>query len=129
MKFPQPYTLKQIADLLQIKFVGKPDFLILGCNEIHRVEAGDIVFVDHPKYYNKALESKATIVLINKEVDCPAGKALLISDDPFGDFNKLSTYFKPFKPSMASSLKLTVTLRSFCISTRSMDQLISSSMS
>lgn len=99
MKFPQPYTLKQIADLLQVSFVGDPNFLILGCNEIHRVEAGDIVFVDHPKYYDKALESKATIVLINKEVDCPKGKALLISDDPFRDFNKLSLYFKPFQPS------------------------------
>ncbi len=99
MKFPQPYTLKQIADLLQVTFVGDPDFLILGCNEIHRVETGDIVFVDHPKYYDKALQSNATIVLINKEVECPEGKALLISDDPFRDFNKLTIYFKPFQPS------------------------------
>ncbi len=59
-------------------------------NEIHVVEPGDIVFVDHPKYYDKALESAATIVLINKEVDCPEGKALLITDDPFRDFNKLT---------------------------------------
>ena len=64
-------------------------------NEIHVVEPGDIVFVDHPKYYTKALEAAATIVLINKEVACPEGKALLISDDPFRDFNKLTNYFKP----------------------------------
>ena len=62
-------------------------------NEIHVVETGDIVFVDHPKYYDKALKSAATIVLINKEVECPEGKALLISDDPFRDFNNLSKYF------------------------------------
>ncbi len=99
MKFPQSYTLKQIADLLQIPFVGDPNFLVLGCNEIHRVEAGDIVFVDHPKYYDKALQSAATTVLINKEVDCPEGKTLLVSEDPFSDFNKLSNYFKPFQPS------------------------------
>ena len=54
------------------------------------------MFVDHPKYYDKALQSKATIVLINKEVECPEGKALLISDDPFRDFNKLTDFFKPF---------------------------------
>ena len=60
------------------------------------VQPGDIVFVDHPKYYDKALQSKATIVLINKEVECPEGKALLISDDPFRDFNKLTDFFKPF---------------------------------
>jgi UDP-3-O-[3-hydroxymyristoyl] glucosamine N-acyltransferase len=33
---------------------------------IHVVET-DIVFVDHPKYYDKALNSAATIVLINKK--------------------------------------------------------------
>ena len=96
MKFPQPYTLNQIADILQVEYVGEPDFLITGCNEIHRVEAGDIVFVDHPKYYDKALLSAATTVLINKKVDCPKGKSLLISTDPFADFNKLSNFFKPF---------------------------------
>lgn len=67
-------------------------------NEIHVVQAGDIVFVDHPKYYDKALQSKATIVLINKKVDCPNGKALLISDDPFRDFNTLTKFFQPFVP-------------------------------
>ena len=70
-------------------------------NEIHVVQAGDIVFVDHPKYYEKALHSKATIVLINKEVECPEGKALLISDDPFRDFNKLTDFFKPFQKATA----------------------------
>lgn len=96
MKFPQPYQLQEIAALIACEFVGAPDFQILGMNEIHVVEAGDIVFVDHPKYYDKALESKATTILINKKVDCPAGKALLISDDPFRDFNKLTSHFKPF---------------------------------
>lgn len=99
MKFFKAYTLKEIANLISTEYVGADDFPVLGINEIHVVEPGDIVFVDHPKYYDKALESKATIVLINKEVDCPEGKALLISDDPFRDFNKLTQHFKPFKPS------------------------------
>jgi UDP-3-O-[3-hydroxymyristoyl] glucosamine N-acyltransferase len=98
MKFPQPHTLKQIADLIGCSYVGADDFPVLGMNEIHVVNPGDIVFVDHPKYYDKALESAATIVLINKEVDCPEGKALLVSDDPFRDFNKLTNHFKPFVP-------------------------------
>lgn len=102
MKFPQPYTIDKIADLIDCEFVGADDFLVLGMNEIHVVEAGDIVFVDHPKYYDKALNSAATIILINKKVDCPEGKALLISDDPFRDFNKLTNYFKPFISSSKS---------------------------
>ena len=99
MKFPQPYTLEQIATIISSEFIGPADFPVLGMNEIHVVTSGDIVFVDHPKYYDKALNSAATIVLINKEVECPQGKALLISDDPFRDFNKLTKYFRPFEKS------------------------------
>ncbi|MGB3946642.1 MAG: UDP-3-O-(3-hydroxymyristoyl)glucosamine N-acyltransferase, partial [Bacteroidia bacterium] len=69
--------------------------IISGVNEIHMVEPGDVVFVDHPKYYDKALNSKATTILINKKVDCPAGKALLISDDPFRDYNRIVKHFSP----------------------------------
>ncbi|WP_103863974.1 UDP-3-O-(3-hydroxymyristoyl)glucosamine N-acyltransferase [Aquimarina sp. I32.4] len=97
MKFPQTHTLQQIATIISSEFVGEPDFPVLGMNEIHVVSSGDIVFVDHPKYYDKALQSAATVILINKNVDCPEGKALLISDDPFRDFNKLTQYFKPFE--------------------------------
>lgn len=99
MKFHKPHTLAEIAQLIDCEFVGDADFPVLGMNEIHVVEPGDIVFVDHPKYYDKALQSAATIVLINKKVECPDGKALLISDDPFRDFNKLTNIYKPFKGS------------------------------
>ncbi|QED36863.1 UDP-3-O-(3-hydroxymyristoyl)glucosamine N-acyltransferase [Antarcticibacterium arcticum] len=97
MKFPQVHTLKQIATIISAKYIGDPDFPVEGMNEIHVVTHGDIVFVDHPKYYDKALNSAATIILINKEVPCPDGKALLISEDPFTDFNKLTEYFRPFQ--------------------------------
>lgn len=98
MRFSKPYTLKQIAEIIGCAYQGPEDFEVLGMNEIHVVQPGEIVFVDHPKYYDKALNSKASVILINKEVDCPENKALLISDDPFRDFNRLSDYFRPFQP-------------------------------
>ena len=97
MKFPQQHTLKQIATIISAQYIGDPNFPVDGMNEIHVVTSGDIVFVDHPKYYDKALNSAATVILINKEVPCPEGKALLISEDPFTDFNKLTEYFRPFQ--------------------------------
>ncbi len=102
MKFKQAQSLINIANLLQCEFVGDEQFQVLGMNEIHVVEPGDIVFVDHPKYYDKALNSAATIILINKKVDCPEGKALLISEDPFRDFNTLTKHFNPFQSSNAA---------------------------
>ncbi|MBC5841935.1 UDP-3-O-(3-hydroxymyristoyl)glucosamine N-acyltransferase [Flavobacterium sp. F-380] len=99
MKFSKKYSLQEIASIINCEFIGDADFVVSGMNEIHVVEKGDIVFVDHPKYYDKALQSAATIILINKQVECPEGKALLISDDPFRDFNTLTKHFKPFQQS------------------------------
>jgi UDP-3-O-[3-hydroxymyristoyl] glucosamine N-acyltransferase len=64
------------------------------------VEPGDIVFVDHPKYYSTCIHSAATFIIINKEVDVPHGKALLTVDDPFEAYLKLVNHFRPFAPSM-----------------------------
>ncbi|MBL4706109.1 MAG: UDP-3-O-(3-hydroxymyristoyl)glucosamine N-acyltransferase [Flavobacteriales bacterium] len=97
MKFKPVKTLKEIADFLECEFSGPEDHVILGINEIHRVETGDIVFVDHPKYYKKALESAATTIIIDKKVECPEGKGLLISSQPFDDFNRITRHFSPFK--------------------------------
>jgi len=91
-------TLKQIAEFIDADFAGDPEFLISGMNEIHMVQNGDLTFVDHPKYYAKALNSKATTIIINKKVDCPEGKALLFHDDPFAAYVSLVKLFRPFVP-------------------------------
>jgi UDP-3-O-[3-hydroxymyristoyl] glucosamine N-acyltransferase len=98
MKFSSPIRLADAADLLECRFAGHPDHLIYGMNEIHRVESGDVCFVDFYKYYDKALNSAATTILIDKEVEVPEGKGLLISDDPFRDFNRIAMHFQPRKP-------------------------------
>ena len=98
MKFPKAIPLSEIAGLINAGFDGESDFPVTGINEIHMVEPGDLTFVDHPKYYDKALSSKATTILINKEVERPEGKALIFSDDPFSDYMKLVKKFRPFEP-------------------------------
>lgn len=97
MKFIIPQKLSDIANLIGASYEGEPDFLITGMNEIHRVEPGELVFVDHPKYYKKALQSNATAILINQKVERPDGKALLFSKDPFHDFNNIVRHFQPFE--------------------------------
>lgn len=99
MKLKSPVKLIDLAQLINARFSGTPDFHVTGINEIHKVEPGDLTFVDHPKYYDKALNSKATTILINKEVEVPVGKALIFSDDPFRDYNFLTQYFRPFQAS------------------------------
>lgn len=96
MRLKQPQTVQQIAEFLKCPYVGESDHLVTGINEIHKVVNGDLVFVDHPKYYQKALNSAATTILIDQEVECPEGKALIISKAPFDDFNRLTLHFEPY---------------------------------
>lgn len=99
MKLSPARTLKEISEILGARFIGPENHLISGINEIHQVESGDLSFVDHPKYYDKCLHSAAGTILINKEVDCPEGKALIFSDDPVGAYNFLVDFFRPFRAS------------------------------
>ena len=98
MKFDRTYTLKEIAELTGGKIVGDENMTVTGINEIHKVEPGDIVFVDHPKYYGKALNSKADVIFIDQETTVPEGKALVVMDSPFDAFNELLRYFSPANP-------------------------------
>lgn len=103
MKIEPGIKLIDLAKMISAtKYIGPDDFLITGINEIHMVQSGDLTFVDHPKYYEKALNSKATTIIINKEVECPTGKAILLSDDPFKAYLKIVANFRPFEPSVNS---------------------------
>lgn len=101
MKFEYPQTLEQIAGLLSCTYYGDSNLKITGINEIHRVQKGDIVFVDHPKYYDKALNSDASVIIIDKKVEFPKGKGILVSQHPFDDFNKITVLFQSsFEPNI-----------------------------
>jgi UDP-3-O-[3-hydroxymyristoyl] glucosamine N-acyltransferase len=102
MKFTPALTLSELASLIGAEFDGDPGFLVAGLNEIHMVEPGDLTFVDHPKYYDKALNSRATTVLINKRVERPEGKALVFHDKPFDAFISLILRFRPFERALAT---------------------------
>jgi len=105
MKLDRTYLLKEFAEKHELEFLGNEQASISGINEIHRLELGDLVFVDHPKYYKKALLSKASVVIINqKEVDIPEGKGIIYHEDPFGLFNEILRNYSPLAfPSKSKS--------------------------
>ena len=97
MKFPAPVSVQWIAELIQAEIAGNLTRQVTGINEIHVVEAGDLVFVDHPKYYDKCLNSAADFIIINtKEVVVPDGKTIFIVADPFECYLKIVNHFRPF---------------------------------
>jgi len=100
MRFEKPVPVNWVAEFTGAEIIGNTSIAATGINEIHKVEKGDIVFVDHPKYYDACIHSAATFILINKKTDCPEGKVLLIVNDPFEAYLKLVNHFRPFTPSM-----------------------------
>jgi UDP-3-O-[3-hydroxymyristoyl] glucosamine N-acyltransferase len=100
MKFDQPVPLTEIAALINAELIGNTKASATGINEIHKVESGDLVFVDHPKYYDTCINSAASFIIINKKTSFPEGKALLLTNDPFEAYQTIVSHFRPFAPSM-----------------------------
>ena len=96
MNFPAPVNIEEIAVLINATIVGDNHGQAKGINELNRVEVGDLAFVDHPKYYDKCINSNATFIIINKEVSVPSGKALLITENPFEAYCKIIAEYRPF---------------------------------
>jgi UDP-3-O-[3-hydroxymyristoyl] glucosamine N-acyltransferase len=90
-------SAKELARLVGAEIIGDDSKLISGLNEIHRVNEGDLIFVDHPKYFKNALSSTATAIIINQQVECPEGKVLLLHHEPFTAYNKLVRHFRPLE--------------------------------
>lgn len=102
MQFPSPVSVEWLADFLGAELIGNKSGQATGINEIHKVEKGDLVFVDHPKYYNTCIESAASFIIINKAVEVPSGKALLVVEQPFEAYLRIVRHFRPFEPATKS---------------------------
>ena len=99
MQFPSPVSVQWVADFIHAKIIGNDKGNATGINELHKVEPGDLVFVDHPKYYDKCIGSLASFIIINKETAVPEGKALLVVENPFEAYCKIVNHFRPFTAS------------------------------
>ncbi|MDQ3681523.1 MAG: UDP-3-O-(3-hydroxymyristoyl)glucosamine N-acyltransferase [Bacteroidota bacterium] len=100
MRFELPVPLTEIASIINAEIFGNAEASATGINEIHKVEEGDLVFVDHPKYYKKCIDSAASYIIINQETSFPPHKALLLVDEPFEAYQQIVNHFRPFNPSL-----------------------------
>src|ERR1700710_344612 len=98
MRFPSPVSVKWLAGFLDAELLGNNTGMATGINEIHKVEKGDLAFVDHPKYYATCINSAADFIIINTNTEAiPEGKALLVVDEPFEAYLKIVRHFSPFE--------------------------------
>jgi UDP-3-O-[3-hydroxymyristoyl] glucosamine N-acyltransferase len=96
MKFPQPIPIKEIAAKLNAQIIGDDTLKALGINEIHQVKEGDITFSDVRKYFDKALKSAATFIILNEKIeDMPEGKVVLLHPQPFEAYDSIVREHRP----------------------------------
>lgn len=98
MDFPQPIPVTVLAERFNAQLIGDATLVATGINEIHKVRPGDIAFSDVQKYFQKTLDSAATVLLLNAPAQCPPGKAILVVDDPFETYDTLVSEHRPFRP-------------------------------
>ncbi|MDO8368564.1 MAG: UDP-3-O-(3-hydroxymyristoyl)glucosamine N-acyltransferase [Saprospiraceae bacterium] len=98
MDFPGPIPVLELALRFNAQIIGDETLSATGINEIHKVRPGDVAFSDVQKYFQKTLESDATVLLLNAPVECPPGKAILLVEYPFEAYDALIREHRPFEP-------------------------------
>jgi len=90
-------TLRELADRLQCRLEGDGDADIARVAAIDQAAAGDIAFVDNPRYVPHLSTTKASAVIVGEEIAVPAGArfAVLRSKQPYVDFARAVALFLP----------------------------------
>ena len=102
MIFKNPIPIQTIAKKINAVLLSNEiqpeNSLVKGINEVHHVQTGDITFSDHPKYFQKALNSAASFIILNEKPETtPVGKIVLLHPKPFEAYNFLTREAKPFQ--------------------------------
>ena len=101
MILQHPLTLDELIQLIghPVTVKGNTSVTVTGLNELHSVQQGDLSFADNGRYYNRALKSEASVLLVNDgELECPPEKTLLVSEDPLRDYLAVVEHFVHFTP-------------------------------
>lgn len=97
----QSLNLDELIQLIghPVTVKGDDSVKVTGVNELHSVQKGDLSFADNERYYGRALQSEASVLLLNNpDIDCPAGKTMLVTDDPLRDYIAVVEHFTRFTP-------------------------------
>lgn len=98
MKFLAPIPVRQLAETYNAQIIGDDNLEATGINEIHKVQPGDIAFSDVKKYFDKTLQSAATVILLNEATACPPGKVILVVEQPFEVYDAIVRAHRPPEP-------------------------------
>jgi UDP-3-O-[3-hydroxymyristoyl] glucosamine N-acyltransferase len=91
--------LKELAEVVGGTVIGDDEVEISGVAAIEAARLGEITFIAHPKFFPKLAETKASAIIVSKEIPS-SPKPLLCVSNPYLAFAKILTLFsqKPYQP-------------------------------
>jgi UDP-3-O-[3-hydroxymyristoyl] glucosamine N-acyltransferase len=90
--------LRELAALIDACIVGDPETEIRRMATIDQAQAGDITFLANPKYLPLLAATRASAVIISREVEAPAELNLLQCANPYLAFAKILTFLHVQRP-------------------------------
>src|SRR5688572_16367322 len=87
-------TLREIAGLIDGEIVGNGDLLIRGACGIKEAVDGDITFLAHSKYLPQLKESRASAVIVSRDVEFRE-KPVIRTPNPSLAFLKVMDLWRP----------------------------------
>lgn len=93
MTHQRTHTLKDLADFLSAQFSGDPNIQITGIAPLQEAQAGQISFLDNPKYRKFLPDTQASIVILTPDLQekCPC--AAIITSNPYAAYAKIAALF------------------------------------
>lgn len=88
-------TLQQISDFLGADLRGDASLEVRGLAPLDKAQAGEITFLSDNKYLSKLAECQATAVILPEQLADQFDGAVLVLDNPYLAFSKLSHLFDP----------------------------------
>ena len=85
-------TVGEIAKIIDGELCGDASILIKGCSGLKEAQEGDLGFVANPKYIPMAEETKASAVIIPRDLSVP-GKTFIRVSNPSLAFSKIISIF------------------------------------
>lgn len=89
------YTLAQLAEVLSAEFHGDPNTVITGIAPLQTAMAGQISFLDNPKYRKFLATTQASVVIIAPDLLEKSPCAAIISTNPYAAYAQIANLFAP----------------------------------
>jgi UDP-3-O-[3-hydroxymyristoyl] glucosamine N-acyltransferase len=89
------YTLAHLAEVLSTEFKGDPNIVIRGIAPLQTATAGQISFLDNPKYRKFLATTQASVVILAPEMLDKCNSAAIISSNPYAAYAQIANLFAP----------------------------------